>query len=175
MALRGQKGVLRVLRGQKDVLRAPPCAFADQEKGFFVALRGPSWTKRCSPWSSVDKKGVLRAPSRAFADQKKVFFVALRGPSWTKRCSPWSSVALLGQKRCSPRPPRPPRTKRDFLRAPPQAIPTPNSNYHRPAQSHQRTIAPPMAVVYLAPFPGYRPGRSLPRQNQSNIHTPIPP
>ena len=123
-----------------------------------MALRGQKGVLRGSPWPSVDKE---------------MFFAPLRAPSRIKkRCSSWPLVALRGQKRCSPRPPRPPRTKRDVLRAPPQAIPTPNSNCHRPAQSHQRTIAPPMPVVYLAPFPGYRPTRSLHRQQSVQLAYP---
>ena len=96
------------LRGQKEVavavLRGPSWPFVDKKKlplPFFVALSGPSWTKR----SCV---AVLRGPSRPFADKKKLplpFFAVLRGPSWTKRscrcrssCPSWPSAALRGQK-----------------------------------------------------------------------------
>ena len=102
-------------------LRDPSRPFADKKMlqlPFFVALRGPSWTKGCcscscrSSWSFVALRGqkevavaVLRDPSRPFADKKMLqlpFFVVLRGPSWTKGCcscrSSWSFEALRGQK-----------------------------------------------------------------------------
>ena len=79
-----------------------------------MVLRGPPWTKRCSPpalrgqtklqprkgflrgppWPSVDKKVF---PPPPFADRpnynpEKVFSVVLRGPPWTKRCPPCPSA-----------------------------------------------------------------------------------
>ena len=71
---------------------------------FFVALRGPWWTKRnCScrsSWFFVALGGqkevavaVLRGSSWPLVDEKKLqlpFFVVLRGPWWTKR-----TVAVL--------------------------------------------------------------------------------
>ena len=102
------------LRGQK---RCSPSPFVDRPnydlaKVFFVALRGPPWTKgscsrRCSSprpsVSSVDKcvaVAVLRVPSLPFVDKKGVPPV----PSWTdqimiwQRFSSWPFAALRGQK-----------------------------------------------------------------------------
>ena len=96
------------LRGQK---RCSPLPFEDRPnhdpaKVFFVALRGPSWTKgvlprpswtdqfmipqRFSSWSFVALRGQKRCSPLPFEDRPnhdpaKVFFVALRGQ---KRCSP---------------------------------------------------------------------------------------
>ena len=97
-----------------------------EKKGFFVALRGPPWTKRCSSRPFAALRGQKRcssrpfatlrgqkrcssrpfAPSRPFADKKGV----LRDPSRTKKvffARPFPSrpfATLRGQKRCSSRP-----------------------------------------------------------------------
>ena len=119
-----KKGIFRgpiwtnigVLRGPSRIKKVLPLPF-------FVALRGPSWTKGCcrcrSSWSFVALSGqkgvavavaVLRGPSWPFAalrGQKVLplqFFVVLSGPSWTKRscrCRCRSSrpfATLRGQK-----------------------------------------------------------------------------
>ena len=114
------------LRGQKEaavavaVLRGPPCPPWTKvlPLQFFVALRGPSWTKRscrcrCSSprpsVSSVDKGvavAVLRGPPWPFVDKKKLplplqFSAALRVLRGQRCCrcrSSWPSVALRGQK-----------------------------------------------------------------------------
>ena len=102
-----------------DKKKSFPRPFADRPnydlaKVFFVALRGPSWTK----------KGLLRGPSRtdpimilqwfsswpfvALRGQKKVFSEALRGQTQFMTLqwfSSWPFVALRGQKKKSfPRP-----------------------------------------------------------------------
>ena len=80
---------------------------------FFVALRGPSWTKGCCSCRSSRPFVALRGPSwrvsscrssRPFVDKKKLplpFFATLRDPSRTKRCcscrSPRPFAALRGQ------------------------------------------------------------------------------
>ena len=114
------------LRGQKEaavavtVLRGPPCPPWTNvlPLQFFVALRGPSWTKgscsrRCSSprpsVSSVDKcvaVEVLRGPPWPFVDKRKLqsplqFSAALRvlrGQMCCRCSSSWPSVALRGQK-----------------------------------------------------------------------------
>ena len=98
------------LRGQKEVavavavLRGPPCPPWTNvlPLQFFVALRGPSWTKgsRCSSprpsVSSVDKRKLPLQFSAALR--------VLRGQMCCRCSSSCSSAALRGQKRCSPRP-----------------------------------------------------------------------
>ncbi len=99
-ALRGQKGV--------SPRPFPDIQNYDLAKVFFVALRGPSRTKRCSPRPFPDLPNY---------DLAKVFFAALRGqkgvppvPSRTyqtmtwQRCSSRPFAALRGQKGVSPRP-----------------------------------------------------------------------
>ena len=119
-------------------IRCSPRPFVDRPNYdltmvFFVALRGPPWTKgscsrRCSSprpsVSSVDKcvaVAVLRVPSWPFVDKKGVVpswtdqimiwqrfsswpFAALRGQMCCRCSSSCSFAALRGQKRCSPRP-----------------------------------------------------------------------
>ena len=115
VALRGQKEAVAVA-----VLRGPPCPPWTNvlPLQFFVALRGPSWTKgscsrRCSSprpsVSSVDKcvaVAVLRGPPWPFVDKRKLqsplqFSAALRvlrGQMCCRCSSSWPSVALRGQK-----------------------------------------------------------------------------